>query len=134
MNVFKKFYRDISSKSGDIFLKSFKDIPFLYVCQSVTWLTSLLKLDKYRNISSPDWDIILKFFGDFPGMLVHYFQIILYFFYFCYYISLLTSSLKLEKYRDISGSGSDIFLEFFGDISSMLTRQFTIILNFLYVC
>ena len=31
-------------------------LNFLYVCQSVSWLTSLLKLDKFRNISSSRWE------------------------------------------------------------------------------
>ena len=67
----------------DTFLKSFGHIlgmfvdyfwfvqNFLYVCQSVSWLTSLLKLDKSSDISSSGWDIFLKFFGDIPGMYVH---------------------------------------------------------------
>ena len=54
---------------------------FLYVCQSVSWLTPLLKLDKYRDILSSGRDIVLKFFGDNPGMLVHYFQIHVIFLY-----------------------------------------------------
>ena len=40
---------------------------FLCVCQSVSWLTFLLKLDKYRHISGPEWDIFLKFFRDISG-------------------------------------------------------------------
>ena len=51
--------KDISSSGWDIFLKIFEDIPgrllhysqmithLLYVCKSVSWLTSLLKLNKY---------------------------------------------------------------------------------------
>ena len=106
----------------------------MYVCQSVHWLTFLLKLDKYRDISSSGWDIFLNFFGDISGMLVHYFQIILNFLYVCQSVSWLTHLLKLDKYRDISSSAWDIFLNFFGDISGMLVHYFQIILNFLYVC
>ena len=109
-------------------------LNFLYVCQSVSWLTSLLKLDKYRDISSSGWDIFPKFFGDIPGMLVHQFQIIPNFLYVCQSVSWLTHLLKLDKYRDISSSAWDIFLNFFGDISGMLVHYFQIILNFLYVC
>ena len=128
------------------FLKSFGDIPgmfvdflwivpnFLYVCQSVSWLTSLLKLDKSRDISSSGWDIFLKFFGDIPGMLVHYFQIILNFFYVCQSVSWLTSLLILDKSRDISSSGWEIFLKFFGDIPRIFLDFFQIIPHFLYVC
>ena len=123
-------------------LKSFGDIPgmfihycqiilhFLYVSQSVGWLTSLLKLDKCRDRSCSGWDIFLKFFGDIPGTLVHYFQVILNFFYVCQSASWLTSLLKLDKYRDISSSGWYIFLNFFGDIPLMLVHPFKIILNF----
>ena len=32
-------------------------LNFLYICQSVSWLTSLLKLDKYGDISSSEWDL-----------------------------------------------------------------------------
>ena len=70
---------------------------FLYVCRSVSWLTSLLKLNKSRDISSSGWDIFLKFFGDIPGMLVHYFQIILNLMFVCQSVCLLTSLPKLDK-------------------------------------
>ena len=109
---------------------------FLYVCQSVSCLTSLLKIDKYGeygDISCSWWDIFLKIFGHIPGILVHYFQIIPNFLYVCQSVSWLTHLLKLDKYRDISSSAWDIFLNFFGDISGMLVHYFQIILNFLYV-
>ena len=78
----------IKSGSGrDIFLKSFDDISgmfqhlfqiilnFLYVCQSISWLTSLLKIDKYRDISGSGWDIFLKYFGHIPVMFLYWFQL-----------------------------------------------------------
>ena len=153
-----------------------------YVCQSVGWLTSLLKLDRYRDISSSGWDIFLIFLGDNLGMLVHLLQMILNVMYVCQSVCLLTSWPKLNKgispvldeiyfwflliyywdvstlapndsefpvclsvclfpycltkirQRDISSSGWDIFLEFFGDIPELLVHWFQIILNFLYVC
>ena len=108
-------------------------LKFLYVCQSVSWLTSILKLDKYRHISGPEWDIFLKFFGDITGKLVHYSKIILNFLYVSQSFCLLTSILKLDKCRDIYSSRWDIFLKFFGDIPGMLVHYFQIILNFLYV-
>merc|ERR1712081_108394 len=80
-------------------------LNFLYVCQSVSWLTSLLKLDKSRDISSSGWDIFLNFFGDIPEMLVNNFQIIQNFLSGSQSDSWLTSLLKLDKYRDISSSG-----------------------------
>ena len=107
---------------------------FLYVCQSVSWHTSLLKLNKYGDISCSGWDIFLKIFGDISGMLAHQFQIIMNFLYVCQSVSWLTSLLKLDKYRDISGPEWDIFLKFFGDIPGMLLHHFQIILNFLCVC
>ena len=72
-------YGDISSSGWDIFLKFLRDIPgmlvhyfqiilnFLYVCWSVCWLTSLLKLGWYRDISTSGWYIFLEFFGDISG-------------------------------------------------------------------
>ena len=89
------FFGDISR----MFLHYFQITPnFLYVCQSVSWLNFLLKLDKYRDISSSVWDIFLKFFGGIPGMFLHLFQIILNFMYVCQSVSLLTSLLKLYKH------------------------------------
>ena len=88
-------------------------LNFLYVCQSVSWLTFLLKLDKCRDISGSGWDIFLKFLGDIPWLLVDYFQLVLNFLYVCQSVGLLTSLLILDKYRDISCSGWDIFLKFF---------------------
>ena len=66
-------YRYIWSSGWDIFMNFFGDISgmlvhyfhiilnFLYVCQSVSWLTSLLKLHKFRDISSSRWYIFLEF-------------------------------------------------------------------------
>merc|ERR1712082_79327 len=81
------------------------DLTFLYVCQSVSWLTSLVKLDKCRDISSSGSDIFLKFYGGIPRMLVHLFQIIMNFLYVCQSVIWLTFLLKLHKYWDISSSG-----------------------------
>ena len=106
----------------------------MYVFQSVSWLTSLLIWDKCRHISSSGWDIFLKFLGDIPGMLVHHFQIILNFLYVSQSVSWLTSLLKIHKYRDLSSSGWDIFLKFFGHIPGMLVHYLQIIPNLLYVC
>ena len=103
----------------------------MYVCQSVSWLTFLLKLDKYRDISSSVWDIFLKFFGGIPGMFVHLFQIVVNFLYVCQSVSWLTSLLKLFKYRDISSSGRDIFLRFFWrhswDVGTLIPNNFEIL-------
>ena len=96
-------------------------LNFLYVCQSVSWLTSLLILDKYRNISCSVWDMFLKFLWDIPVMLVHYFQVFLRFLYVCQSVSWLTFLLKLDKYRDISSSVWDIiliFLRYSWDVST----------------
>ena len=54
---------------------------------SVSWLTSLLKLDKYRDISISERDIFLKVWEDIPWMLVQNFQIILDFLYVCQSVS-----------------------------------------------
>ena len=117
-------YRDISCSGWCIFLKYFGHIPemflhyfqmlkiFLYVCQSVTLLTSLQKLGQYRDISWFGGDIFLKFFWGIPGMFVHTLPIITIFFYVCESVSWLISLLKINKYRDFSSSGLDIFLTF----------------------
>merc|ERR1711954_441289 len=109
-------------------------LNFMYVCQSVSWLTSLLNLYKYRDISSSGRDIFLKFAGDIPRMNLHYFQIILNFLYVCQSVSWLIFLLKLDKYRDISSSVRDIFPKFFGGIPRRFVHFFQIIMNFLYVC
>ena len=115
---------NIFGSGWDISLKSFGDIPtifvhycqiivhyfqiilkFLYVCLSVHWLTSLLKLDKYRDISCSWWYIFLNFFGGISGIFLHYFQIISNFLYVCQSISWPTSLLILGQYREISCSG-----------------------------
>ena len=127
---------DISTSRWDNILIFFGDIPgmlvhwlytnliILYVSQSVSWLNSLLKLNKSRDISSSGWDFFLIFFGDIPGMLVHYFQIILNFFYVCHSVGWLTSLLKIDKYRYIWSSGWDIFLKYFRDIPGTFTNYF----------
>ena len=124
-------YRDIFSSGWDIFLKFFWHITgmlvhlfqiilnFLYVCQYVSWLTSLLKLDKLRDIFSSGWDIFLKFFVDIPKIFLDYFQMIQNFLYVCQSSSWLTSLLKLGSYRDISSSVGDISLKFFGGFPGM---------------
>ena len=78
-------YRVISSFWWDIFLNFFEDIigiflqyfktntNCLHLCQSDSWLTSLLKLDKCRDVSCSGWVIFLKFFWDIPEMFVHFF-------------------------------------------------------------
>ena len=87
-----------------MFVHWFQINLIFYVCQSVSWLTSLLKLDKYKDISRSELDIFLKFFGDIPMMFVHWFHINLNFLYVFQSVSWLTSLLKLEKYRDTSTS------------------------------
>ena len=80
-------YRDISCSGWDIFQKFFGDIPrmflhyfeiithFLYVHQSISFVTFLLKLCKYEDNSWSGWDIFLIFYEDIPLVLVHYFKI-----------------------------------------------------------
>ena len=109
-----------------IFIKMWGEPNYLYVCQSVSWITSLLKLDKSRDISCSGWDVVLIFFGDIPGMFIHYFQIIINFVYVCQSLSWLTSILKLDKYRDIFSSGRDIFRNFFRGISGVFVHYLRI--------
>ena len=113
-------------------------VNFLYVCQSVSWLTSLLKLFKYRDISTSGRDIFLKFSGHIPGMLAHWLQIILKFWYVCQSVIWLTCLLKLYKYRDISSSGWNIFLKFWWhswDVGTLVpyTSEFLACLSVCYL-
>ena len=125
-------YRDISCSWWDIFLKFLGDIlglfvhffqiitDFLYVCQSIGWLTSIMKLGQYRDISYSGWDIFKKFFWVNTGMFAHYFQIIM---NSCILlVGWLTSLLILDKYRNISRLGWDIFLNLFWDIPWMFSH------------
>ena len=124
----------------------------MYVCQSVSWLTSLLKLDRCRDISCPGWYIFLQICWDIPGIFSHHFPIITNCLYVCQFVSWLSSLLNLYIYGDNSSSGwyifliflgdilgtfvhqFQIFLIFFGDNPGMLVHLYQIILNFLYVC
>ena len=106
-NMLLKFFGDIPG----MFLHYSKvSIIFLYVCLSVSWLTSILKLDKYRDISSSWWYIFLNFFGDTLGKFASILQLVFNFLYGCESVSWCTSLLKLGWYRDISCSGRVIFL------------------------
>ena len=66
----------------------------------------------------------MRFFGHIPWMLVYYLQIIPNLLYVCQSVSWLTFLQKIDKYRDISSSGSDVSLDFFGDIPEMLLHWF----------
>ena len=68
---------------------------FLYVCQSVSWLTSLLKLSYYGDISSSEWDIFLKFLETFPG---YFWTISKIFCIFCMSVSLSLRLLYLFQF------------------------------------
>ena len=109
-------------------------LNFLYVCQCVGWLSSLLKLNKYRDISSSGWYIFLKNFGRIPKMLLYFFHVIVNFQYVYHSVSCITFLLLWYNYRYISSSVWKIFLSFFKDILGMLVQKFKIILSFFYVC
>ena len=97
---------------------------------SVSLLFGLHLYWNYTNMdnSSSGWYIFLKFLGDILRTLIYYFQIILIF--LCLSVCwLATSLLKLDKYRVISTSRWDIFSKNFGE-----SKEFKIILNFLFVC
>ena len=116
-----------------MFLHFFQIVThFLYVCQSISWLTSLLKLDKYRDISCSWWDIFLKVFGDIPEVFFTLVPNTYKFLYVCQSFSWLICSLKSDQYRDISCPWWDIFLEIFGDIPWTFLHHFSIIINCLY--
>ena len=120
--------------SLDTFIKIWVEPNFLYVCQSVSWLISLLKLYKYMDIFTSGCYIFLKCFGDIPEMFLHFFQMLTNFLYVCQFVSWLTYLLKLGQYMDIFCSGWDIFQTFLGDIPGMFLHYFKMNTNCLYVC
>ena len=99
-------YRYISCTGWVISLKLFGNIPgnflvnfqiipnFFYVCQLVSWLTSLLKLGWYRDISGSWWDIILNFLETFSG---YFWTISKLFWIFCMCISLLDGLFSYQN-------------------------------------
>ena len=108
-------------------------VTFLFVCQSVSWLTSLLKLYKYRDISSTGWYIFLNFFGDSSGMFAGRFQIILTFLYVCQSVSWLPSLPKICQYRIYPVLYE---ISFWNLLETFLGcwKIIQIISNFLYIC
>ena len=106
----------------------------MYVCQSVSWLTSLLLIDKYKDMSSLGWyifsEICQRHALDVGTLFPNNSESL----YVCQSVNWLASLLKLSKYRDISSSGGDIFLIFSGDIPRIFLDYVKIISNFLYFC
>ena len=102
----------------------------LIFCMSISLVVSILPY-KYRNIScsGPDVNLI---FGRYPWdvgtLATNYSE-----FHVCLPVCLIAYSLTKIIQRDISSSGSDILLEFFGDILLMLVQWFQIILICLHV-
>ena len=112
--IISDFFLKLSGGIPGMFVHFFQIITnFLFVCQSVSWLTSLLSYAKIRIFPVFYEIFILKIFGDIPGMLLHYFQINANCLYVCKSVSWLTSLQMSNKCRDISCSERDIFLKFF---------------------
>ena len=87
-----RYLPDVFTVNPGMFLHDLQIITnFLFVCQSFSWLTSLMKLGQYRDISCPGQDIFLKMFAAIPGMFVHQFHIFLNFFFVCLSLSQATS-------------------------------------------
>ena len=126
MRCLSEIFGDISGMLAHQFLII---LNFLYVCQSVSWLTFLLKLHKYWDISSSGQDFFLKFVGNIPCMFLQHYPIITNFLYVCQSVSWLTSWLKLYRDRNIFRSCMSISLYL-----GMSVHYFLIILSFLYVC
>ena len=128
-------YRDISSSGWHLFLRLFRDIPrifldyfqnilnFLYVCQSVSWLTYLQKLDKYGDISSSVWDIFLKFLEKFLECWQANFK---YFFFACMSVSVLGGSLPYWNYINIGISPFLDEIAFWNFLETFLGCWYTI--------
>ena len=109
-------------------------LNFMYVCQSVSLLTSLLVLWKYRDIFSSACHIFLKIYGDIPWVFLHKFKITLNIWFICHSVRYFAYLLILGQCRDSSCSGWDIFLKFYGDIPGIFLHYFKIISIFLSVC
>ena len=103
-------------------------LNFWHICQSFSWLTSLLKLDKYRDISSSGWDNFLIFLDIFLGC-----------WYTCYkwfWFSYMTVSLFvcLLPYQTYTKGNLQFQMIFYGRIPGMFVHLLQIIMNFLCVC
>ena len=73
-----RYLSEIVGDIPELFVHFYQIITyFLYVCQSVSGITHLLKLGQYRDISGSGWDNFLKLFGDIPGMFLDQFQLIM---------------------------------------------------------
>ena len=105
---FWTFWR-LSWDISGLFPIFFKFPVCLSVCQLAYFLAEIIPI--YGHLLFW-WVIFWTFLVQIPEMLVHYFQIILNFLYVCQSVSLITSFLKLDKYKYISSSGWDIFLNF----------------------
>ena len=125
---FWNFWRH-SYDVGTLFL----DNSEFHVCLTVYFFAYFLTKIRQRYISRSGWDIYQNFFEDIPETLVHWFQIILIFLYVCQSGSWQSSLLKYDKFRDISSSRWNIFLNFYEHIPGMVVHLFQIILIFLYV-
>ena len=116
---------------GDILrtlIHYFQIILIFYVCQSVSWLTFLLRYLQFwlRYISEFFWRLSWNVCILDPNISEC--------FYVCQSVSWLTSLLKLGLYGYNSISGWDIILKMVMDISGMFVQKIKIILKFLYVC
>ena len=95
-----RYIPDFFKDNPGMFIHNLQIITnFLFVCQSFSWLTSLMKLGQYRDISCPGQDIFLKTFGGNPGMFLHYFKIITNFLYVCQSFSWLTSLFYFDTMK-----------------------------------
>ena len=118
--IFNFFLISFDNKSGLQFSIIFSVDPrggstlgeAAFVCTYVRTFVRPSPLTSFVYNSGSGWDFFLKSFGGIPGMLVIYFWIIPNFLYVSQTVSWLTSVLKLEKYRDTSSSGWNIFLIF----------------------
>ena len=136
---------DIFSSGWAIFLKFTGDIPgmflhlfkmiwdFLYVCQSLHGLTSLLKLMYQWYLQF--WmrylpQIFWRHPGDVCTLVPNNFRFLV-----CLSVCSLPKFLtEIWLSSDIFSSGWDIFAKFSGDISGIFVHYFKVISDFLYVC
>ena len=105
---------------------------FLYVCQSVSWLSFLLKLCQYKDSSSSGTDIFLNIFRHIPWIVPESLKMIPKSFIHLSVCFFLTSLLKLIQ--GLLQFWMRFLSQHFVGISGMFLQSIKIIMIFLYVC
>ena len=108
-------------------------LNFLYVCQSVSQFTSLLKSCQYRNISSSGGYIFLNFWRHSLDISVLFLKhsVFVVCLSVCQLVYFLTEIMSIQDYLQF---WMIYISEVFKDIPGIFLHYFKNILYFLYVC